>query len=193
MSEAPAPDMSGVLDAARSRHGLVMGLVGWSGSGKTTLAEKLIAALAARGLDIATIKHAHHMFDADTPGKDSHRHRTAGSRQVIVSSKVRSVLFTENRDHGEARLEDLLNALVPADIVIVEGYKREPIPKIEVFRPETGKPSLFPGDDRIIAVATDDPSSLPATSLPVLDLNDIDAITAHVCRLAGRDDLAEAS
>ena len=133
------------------------------------------------------------MFDADTPGKDSHRHRTAGSRQVIVSSKVRSVLFTENRDHGEARLEDLLNALVPADIVIVEGYKREPIPKIEVFRPETGKPSLFPGDDRIIAVATDDPSSLPATSLPVLDLNDIDAITAHVCRLAGRDDLAEAS
>lgn len=170
-----------------------MGLAGWSGSGKTTLAEKLIAALTARGLDIATIKHAHHMFDADTPGKDSHRHRTAGSRQVIVSSKVRSVLFTENRDNGEARLEDLLDRLVPADIVIVEGYKREPIPKIEVFRPETGKPSLFPEDDNIIAVATDEPSSLPVTSLPVLDLNDIDAITAHVCRLAGRNDLAAAS
>ena len=79
------------------------------------------------------------------------------------------------------------------DIVIVEGYKREPIPKIEVFRTETGKPSLFPDDDRIIAVATDDQSSLPATTLPLLDLNDIDAISAHVCRLAGRDDLAEAS
>ena len=181
------------LDAAQARHGFVMGLAGWSGSGKTTLAEKLIAALTARGLDIATIKHAHHMFDADTPGKDSHRHRTAGSRQVIVSSKVRSVLFTENRDRDEARLEDLLDALAPAGIVIVEGYKREPIPKIEIFRAETGKPALFPDDDNIIAVATDDPSTLPATRLPLLDLNDIDAITAHVCRLAGRDDLAAAS
>ena len=112
---------------------------------------------------------------------------------MIVSSKVRSVLFTENSDQGEARLEDLLDRLVPADIVIVEGYKREPIPKIEVFRTETGKPSLFPDDDRIIAVATDDPSSLPTPTLPILDLNDIDAISAHVCRLAGRDDLAEAS
>jgi molybdopterin-guanine dinucleotide biosynthesis protein B len=193
MSERITPEMVNRLDAARARHGFVMGLAGWSGSGKTTLAEKLIAALTARGLDIATIKHAHHMFDADTPGKDSHRHRTAGSRQVIVSSRIRSVLFTENRDHGEARLEDLLDALVPADIVIIEGYKREPVPKIEVFRPETGKPALFPEDDRIIAVATDDPSSLPATTLPLLDLNNIDAITAHICVLAGRDDLAAAS
>ena len=137
--------MSERMNASLQRHGFVMGLAGWSGSGKTTLAEKLIAALTARGLDIATIKHAHHMFDADTPGKDSHRHRTAGSRQVIVSSKVRSVLFTENRDNGEARLEDLLDRLVPADIVIVEGYKREPIPKIEVFRPGNRQTIAVPG------------------------------------------------
>jgi len=181
------------LHAALARHGLVIGLAGWSGSGKTTLAEKLIAALTARDLDVATIKHAHHLFDADTPGKDSHRHRTAGSRQVIVSSRVRSVLFTENRDRGETGLEDLLDMLAAADIVLVEGYKREAIPKIEVFRAETGKPALFPDDPLIVAVATDDPARLPTTSLTILDLNDIDAITTHICRLAGRDDLAAAS
>ena len=121
------------LQEARARHGLVIGLAGWSGSGKTTLAEKLIAGLNARGLDVATLKHAHHAFDADTPGKDSYRHRKAGARQVIVSSQARSVLFTENADLGESSLETLLNKLVPADIVIVEGYKREPIPRSKSF------------------------------------------------------------
>ena len=96
------------LDAAKARHGYVMGLAGWSGSGKTTLAEKLIAALTARGLDVATIKHAHHAFDADVPGKDSYRHRAAGARQVIVSSQARSVIFTENKDREEDTLEALL-------------------------------------------------------------------------------------
>jgi len=193
MSERPPSGKADRLDAALARHGFVIGLAGWSGSGKTTLAERLITGLTARGLDIASIKHAHHGFDADTPGKDSHRHRTAGSRQVIVSSDVRSVLFTENRDNGEARLEDLLDRLAPADIVIIEGYKREPIPKIEIFRPDIGKPALFPEDDRIIAVATGDPSSLPPTSLPCLDPDDIDRVTSYICKLAGRADLAAAS
>ena len=165
------------LDAAKARHGYVMGLAGWSGSGKTTLAEKLIAALTSRGLDVATIKHAHHAFDADVPGKDSYRHRAAGARQVIVSSQARSVIFTENRDRDEAPIEALLASLAPADIVIVEGYKREPIPKLEIFRTATGKPPLFPNDPLIFAVATDDALALPATPPQTLDLNDIEAIT----------------
>ena len=181
------------LDAAKARHGDVMGLAGWSGSGKTTLAEKLIAALTARGLDVATIKHAHHAFDADGPGKDSHRHRAAGARQVIVSSQARSVIFTENRDRDEAPVEALLASLAPADIVIVEGYKREPIPKLEIFRTATGKPPLFPNDPLIFAVATDNALALPATPPQTLDLNDIEAITAHICALAGRGDVAAVS
>ena len=181
------------LDAAKARHGYVMGLAGWSGSGKTTLAEKLIAALTARGLDVATIKHAHHAFDADVPGKDSYRHRAAGARQVIVSSQARSVIFTENRDRDEAPIEALLASLAPADIVIIEGYKREPIPNLEIFRTATGKPPLFPNDPLIFAVATEDASALPATPPQTLDLNDIEAITAHICALAGRGDVAAAS
>ena len=181
------------LEEARARHGFVIGLAGWSGSGKTTLAEKLIAGLASRGLDVATLKHAHHAFDADTPGKDSYRHRKAGARQVIVSSRARSVLFTENADRGESRLEDLLDALAPADIVIVEGYKREPIPKIEIFRTATGKPPLYIEDSRIIAVATDEPSALLANAPPSLDLNDIDAIVDFVRNLSSAGAVAAAS
>lgn len=181
------------LDAARARHGLVIGLAGWSGSGKTTLAEQLIAGLTTRGLEIATIKHAHHGFDADKPGKDSYRHRAAGARQVVVSSRARAVLFTENRDRGERRLEDLLDALSPADIVIVEGYKREPIPKIEIFRLATGKPPLFPTDPQIVAVATDDADALPATPPHLLDLNDVEAIIAFICERAGTGTIAAAS
>jgi len=191
MSETMSIDQR--LDAARARHGLVIGLAGWSGSGKTTLAEQLIAGLTARGLEIATIKHAHHGFDADKPGKDSYRHRAAGARQVIVSSKARSVLFTENGDHGEARLEDLLDALSPADIVIVEGYKREPIPKIEIFRLATGKPPLFTGDPQIIAVATDDAGALLAAAPHLLDLNDVNAIITYICEQAETGNIAAAS
>ena len=181
------------LDAARARHGLVIGLAGWSGSGKTTLAEQVISGLTARGLEVATIKHAHHGFDADKPGKDSYRHRAAGARQVVVSSQARSVLFTENRDRGERRLEELLNALSPADIVIVEGYKREPIPKIEIFRLATGKPPLFTADPQIIAVATDEDDALPATPPHLLDLNDVDAIITFICAQASTGTIAAAS
>jgi len=181
------------LDAACARHGYVIGLAGWSGSGKTTLAEKLIAALTKRGLDVATIKHAHHAFDADTPGKDSYRHRAAGARQVIVSSHARSVVFTENHDREEASLDTLLGALVPADIVIVEGYKREAIPKIEIHRAETGKPPLFPDDRLILAVATKGAVHPDGTPPEVIDLDNIEAIAAYVCGLAGRADVAAAS
>jgi len=186
-------DTSQRLDAARARHGLVIGLAGWSGSGKTTLAEQLIAGLTARGLEVATIKHAHHGFDADKPGKDSYRHRAAGARQVIVSSQARSVLFAENLDRGERRLEDLLDALSPADIVIVEGYKREPIPKIEIFRLATGKPPLFTDDTQIIAVATDDADALPSGAPHLLDLNDVGAIIAYICERATVGAVAAAS
>ena len=181
------------LDAACARHGYVIGLAGWSGSGKTTLAEKLIAALTARGLDVATIKHAHHAFDADTPGKDSSRHRAAGARQVIVSSHARSVVFTENREREEAALDSLLGALAPADIVIVEGFKREAIPKIEIHRAETGKPPLFPDDGLILALATKGAVAPDGTPPQILDLDDIEAIAAYICGLAGRTDVAAAS
>lgn len=186
-------DTSQLLHTASTRHGFVIGLAGWSGSGKTTLAEQLIAGLTARGMEVATIKHAHHGFDADKPGKDSYRHRAAGARQVVVSSQARSVLFTENKDHGERRLEELLDALSPADIVIVEGYKREPIPKIEIFRLATGKPPLFTADPRIIAVATDDASALPTTPPHLLDLNDVGSIIAYICKRADAGTIAAAS
>jgi len=194
------------LAAAIARHGYVIGLAGWSGSGKTTLAEKIIAGLNLRGLDIATIKHAHHKFDADTPGKDSFRHRQAGARQVVVASTSRSVIFSENRPHPERSLADLLTALNPADIVLVEGFKREAIPKIEIFRPDNASPALFPNDPMIIAVATDTPSSLtsdlagtasnpdlPILDLPILDLNDAAAIVDFVCTLAGNNNMDGAS
>jgi len=169
----------------RISHGsaALFGLAGWSGSGKTTLAEQLIAELTAQGLNMATIKHAHHEFDADTPGKDSWRHRHAGARQVLVSSAIRSAHFVE---HGTAEpgLEQLLDRLYPCDLVLIEGFKREAVPKLEIFRPEVGKPHLYPDDPQIIAVASD--ARLPDCPLPVLDLNDIGAIAAFVREATGR-------
>ena len=172
--------------AGAGRHGLVIGLAGWSGSGKTTLAEQLIGVLTARGRGVATIKHAHHRFDADVPGKDSHRHRSAGARQVLVSSALRSVLFTEHGTGGDRPLDDLLAALAPADIVLVEGFKREPIPKIEIYREAVGKAPLWPEDEWIIAAATDaqlEPQTDGAPAI-ILDLNDAAAIADLICGLA---------
>ncbi len=173
-----------------NRHRFVIGLAGWSGSGKTTLAEKLIAELTSRDIEIATIKHAHHNFDADIPGKDSHRHRSAGANQVLVSSTKRSVLFTEHAPSKAPTLDHLLGALRPCDIVIVEGFKEEPIPKIEIYRSIADNPLLYPGDNWVIAIASD--SELPETdagaSRPAphhLDLNDIPAIANFICGLAG--------
>tara|TARA_B100001057_G_scaffold63071_1_gene56573 strand:+ start:694 stop:1281 length:588 start_codon:yes stop_codon:yes gene_type:complete len=172
--------------ASASRHGYVIGLAGWSGSGKTTLAEQLISVLTARGHDVATIKHAHHRFDADLPGKDSYRHRCAGARQVLVSSSLRSVLFAEHGSRGDRPLDELLVALAPADIVLVEGYKREPIPKIEIHREALGKPLLWPEDEWIIALATDSTLQLQIDGAPkiVMDLNNAAAIADLICDLA---------
>jgi molybdopterin-guanine dinucleotide biosynthesis protein B len=183
MDVAPLPATP--LSSA-ARHGLVVGLAGWSGSGKTTLAENLIAKLVEKGRDVATIKHAHHHFDADVPGKDSYRHRTAGAKQVLVSSEMRSVLFTEHGDTGDRPLDDLLASLAPTDIVIVEGFKREPIPKIEIFRSEVGKPPLWPEDEWIVAIATDAPLSQNGANAPsvILDLNNPAAIASFIIECA---------
>ena len=160
----------------------LFGLAGWSGSGKTTLAEQLITEWTAQGLDVATIKHAHHEFEADTPGKDSWRHRKAGARQVLVSSALRTAHFVEHNS-TEPFLSQLLDRLLPCDLVLVEGFKREAMLKLEIFRAELGKPQLYKEDDQIIAVASDSPVS--DCPLPVLDLNDIPAIADFVCQAVG--------
>ena len=170
--------------AGATRHGLVIGLAGYSGSGKTTLAEKLIAAMTGKGINVATIKHAHHDFDPDIPGKDSWRHRKAGARQVLVSSDLRRVLFTETDDKGASSLDDLLSALTPAEIVLVEGFKNSNFPKIEIWREATGKPLLYPAHAGIIAIASD--KTIPDCSLPWFDLEDIEGVMSFIMGLPGR-------
>ena len=160
------------------RHGFVFGLAGYSGSGKTTLAERLIAELTARGHRVSSVKHAHHAFDPDTPGKDSWRHRKAGAREMVVSSSVRRVKFTETPDGDEAGLETVLAELAPADFVLVEGYKDANFPKIEVWREETGHPFLHGSRPGIRVVASDTP--VPGCPLTVLDLNDVAAVADAV-------------
>lgn len=161
-------------------HRAIFGLAGWSGSGKTTLAEQLIAELAGRGLTVATIKHAHHDFEADIEGKDSWRHRKAGARQVLVSSARRSALFTERApSETEPQLAALLAALEPADLVLVEGFKRDPLPKLEIWRACVGKPPLWQQDDWIVALATDSPPENLA--LPVFALSDAAGMADFIC------------
>lgn len=152
----------------------VIGLAGWSGSGKTTLITKVIPVLAGRGLKVATVKHAHHDFDIDQPGKDSWLHRAAGASEVIVASSRRFALIHELRGEPEPPLEDILAKLSPADLIIVEGFKRHAHPKLEIYRASVGKPFLHPDDDCIVAIASDAP--LPQAPLPVLPLDDIEGI-----------------
>lgn len=135
----------------------VFGFAGWSGSGKTTLIERVIAHLSGRGLRVSLIKHAHHQFDVDQPGKDSYRHRTAGAVEVLVSSANRWALMHELRGEPELTLRQAITQFNPCDLVLVEGFKRESIPKLEVWRGELGKPLLYPCDANIVALATDDP------------------------------------
>lgn len=160
----------------------VLGIAGWSGSGKTTLLAKLIPALIGRGLTVSTIKHAHHDFDVDQPGKDSWRHREAGATEVLVSSDRRWALMHEHRGAAEPPLADLLAKLQPVDLVLVEGFKREAIPKLEVWRAETGKPPLHPADPSIVAVASDGPIADPTRMR--LDIDDIEAIADFVADFA---------
>ncbi|MDR2189180.1 MAG: molybdopterin-guanine dinucleotide biosynthesis protein B [Azonexus sp.] len=154
----------------------VFGIAGYSGSGKTTLLEKLIPCLTARGFTVSVIKHTHHGFDIDRPGKDSYRHREAGASEVLLACDDRWALMREQRG-GSASLDDLLARLAPCDLVLVEGFKREPVPKLEVHRPENGKPPLFPERPDIVAVATDAPL---ATTLPCLPLDDIEGIADFI-------------
>jgi len=155
----------------------VFGIAGWSGSGKTTLLEKLIPQFTARGLKVSVIKHAHHGFDIDRPGKDSYRHREAGASEVLLSCNDRWALMHERRGESDVTLDELLARLAPCDLVLIEGFKQEPIPKLEVYRPENGKPPLFPERSDIVAVATD---AEIATSLPRLALDDVAAIAGFV-------------
>jgi molybdopterin-guanine dinucleotide biosynthesis protein B len=152
----------------------VIGLAGWSGSGKTTLVTKVIPVLAGRGLRVATVKHAHHDFDTDQPGKDSWLHRRAGASEVAIVSDRRWAIIHELRQEAEPELMEVLAKLSPVDLVIVEGFKRHPHPKLEVYRAEVGKPLLHPDDDCIVAVATD--KALPQAEVPVVMLDDIETI-----------------
>jgi molybdopterin-guanine dinucleotide biosynthesis protein B len=151
----------------------VIGIAGWSGAGKTTLLTRVIPRLIARGLRVSTIKHAHHAFDIDQPGKDSHTHRAAGATEVLVSSANRFALMHELRGAPEQSLGGLLERLSPVDLVLVEGFKREAHPKLEVYRVSVGKPLLAPDDSNIVAIASDGPV---ATRVPVVPLDDIEAV-----------------
>src|SRR5947209_2221251 len=135
----------------------VIGIAGWSGSGKTTLLTKVIPRLVAQGLRVSTLKHAHHAFDIDRPGKDSHRHRLAGASEVLVGSSARWALVHELRGQAEPTLAQLLAKLARVDLVLVEGYKRERHPKLEVHRAELRKPLLHPDDPAIVAIASNAP------------------------------------
>jgi len=160
----------------------IIGLAGWSGSGKTTLLVKVIPRLVARGLRVSTLKHAHHAFDIDQPGKDSHSHRLAGATEVLIGAASRWALVHELRDEAEPTLGTLLRRLSPVDLVLVEGYKRERHPKLEVYRAAIGKPLLHPDDAAIVAVASDE--ALPAAKIPVVDLDDVEAIADVLVRHA---------
>jgi molybdopterin-guanine dinucleotide biosynthesis protein B len=146
----------------------VFGFAGYSGSGKTTLIEQLIPRFVVAGIKVSLIKHAHHEFDIDKPGKDSHRHREAGAVEVMITSEKRWALMHELRGAPEPGLEEQLARLSPCDLVLVEGYKRSAIPKLEIHRPGLGQALLAPQDPNIVAIAADGPV---ATRLPVLDLN----------------------
>ena len=155
------------------------GFAGWSGSGKTTLIEKLIPLFVQRGLRVSLIKHAHHSFDVDVPGKDSYRHRHAGATQVLVTSSRRWVLMHELRGEQEPSFEEQVKHLSPCDLLIVEGFKHAPIPKLEVWRAVTGEALLHPNDPHIVAVASD---AKVETKLPLLDLNDAGAIADFIVK-----------
>ena len=162
----------------------IFGLTGWSGSGKTTLMVQLIPALIRRGLTVSTMKHAHKGFDVDHPGKDSHNHRMAGATEVLVSSPRRWALMHELRDgEPEMALQELLPKLSPVDLLLIEGFKREPHAKIEVWRASVGKPLIARDDPTIVAVASDGP--VPGITVPVLDIDDVEAIADFIVAHCG--------
>ncbi len=161
----------------------IFGLAGWSGAGKTTLMVALVRRIADRGIRVSTIKHAHHTFDVDRPGKDSYRHRQAGATEVLVTSRTRWALMHEMRETPEPSLEELLAHMTPVDLLLIEGFKSDIHDKLEVHRPALGKPMLWPDDPHIVAVASD----VPLTELPVprLDLDDPAAIVQFILTRTG--------
>ena len=162
------------MDAPAKGPMRIIGLAGWSGSGKTTLIKKLIPSLIARGLKVSTLKHAHHGFDLDQPGKDSFFHRAAGATEVIISSAKRWAILHELREEPEWDLGQLVTKMSPVDLVLVEGFKRDKFPKLEIHRAANGKPLIHPDDPHVVAVASD--VALPKAKVPVIDLNDVETI-----------------
>lgn len=162
----------------------IFGLAGWSGSGKTTLITRLLPELTSQGLSVSTLKHAHHSFDLDQPGKDSWRHRAAGAGEVMISSANRWALIHEHRGAPEARFDELVQRMTPVDLLLVEGFKDVPFAKLEVHRPALGKPLLCRDNPDIVAVASDRP--LAGLDLPLLGLDDVGAIARFIlgaCRI----------
>jgi molybdopterin-guanine dinucleotide biosynthesis adapter protein len=160
----------------------IFGFAGYSGSGKTTLIERLIPLITERGIRVSLIKHAHHTFDVDQPGKDSHRHRKAGCTEVLVTSSRRWALMHELRGAPEPTLEELAKRMSACDLLLVEGFKREVIPKLEVYRAEVGEPLIHPHDQNIVAIATD---ARLNTKLPQFDLNAPQPIAEFIVRHVG--------
>ncbi len=175
--------MNGPIAAGSGRRMKIFGLAGWSGSGKTTLMVRLLPELVGRGHSVSTIKHAHHSFEIDRPGKDSFEHRSAGATEVMISGGMRWALMHENRDAGEPAIEDLLRHMTPVDLVLVEGFKSYNHPKLEVHRPATGKPLICSEDSRIVAVASD--AAIPGLAIPVFHLDDIPAIADFIIEYSG--------
>ncbi|MDP2579228.1 molybdopterin-guanine dinucleotide biosynthesis protein B [Shimia thalassica] len=160
----------------------VYGVTGWKNAGKTGLMERLVAEFTSRGMRVSTLKHAHHKVDVDEPGRDSYRHREAGAHQVLLASENRWALMTELRGEQEPSLSDLLAQLAPVDLVLIEGYKREPHPKIEAWRSDADNPLIAPDDPTIRAVATDTPLDLDR---PQFDLDDTVAIADFITKETG--------
>ena len=166
----------------------IFGLVGWSGSGKTTLLVKLLPELVSRGVRVSTMKHAHHAFDVDKPGKDSYEHRVAGATEVLVTSANRWALMHENRGEAEPTIEELIPHMSQVDLLIIEGFKEHAHDKLEIFRRDTGKPLIQPKDPRILAVASDGPGE--EATVPVLDLNDIPKLADYILDSTGLSEAA---
>lgn len=163
----------------------IFGLAGWSGSGKTTLMVNLLPEMVGRGIAVSTMKHAHHAFDIDSPGKDSYEHRAAGATEVLVTSAQRWAVMHELRGAPEPPMEELIDRMTPVDLLLIEGFKAHEHDKIEIFRRVLGKPLLCLGDMRVVALASDGP--VPETGRPVIGLDDIPTIADFILGHCGLD------
>jgi len=161
----------------------VFGMAGWSGSGKTTLLTQLLPELIGRGYKVSTVKHTHHNVEVDKPGKDSYAHRKAGATEVMVGSPQRWALMHENLDNPEASLDEMIERMTPVDLLLVEGFKKYPLDKLEIYRRDNGKPLISPDDPRIVAIASD--TALPELDVPTFDINDISAIADFILAHCG--------